>query len=92
MTRTGAPARGERVGGNALPSVSQVNQDSVDATTIIRSPASGSLGVGEERARSLVPLQSLENAVFPRRDPTDDALLRRFNALRTTPPSTARDE
>ncbi|KAL5514290.1 hypothetical protein ACEPAG_2378 [Sanghuangporus baumii] len=58
-----------------------------------RSPAGDNLSLVGERARSLVPLHSLENAVFPRRDPTDDALLRRFNALRTTAPtSTARDE
>ncbi|KAL5498623.1 hypothetical protein ACEPAH_1978 [Sanghuangporus vaninii] len=58
-----------------------------------RSPAGDNLSLVGEHARSLVPLHNLENAVFPRRDPTDDALLRRFNALRTTAPaSTARDE
>lgn len=57
------------------------------------SPVSGILGLEEGRTRLLVPLDSLENAVHPRRDPTDDALLRRFNALRTTQlASTARDE
>ncbi|KAI5120612.1 hypothetical protein M0805_008088 [Coniferiporia weirii] len=38
----------------------------------------------EEMKRSLIPLDNLENAVFPRRDPMDDALLRCFNGLRTS--------
>lgn len=33
--------------------------------------------------RALVPLGHLQTAVFPRRDPTDDMLLRRFDAMRT---------
>ncbi|KAH8116017.1 Gti1/Pac2 family-domain-containing protein [Phellopilus nigrolimitatus] len=50
------------------------------------SPVISANQLSEEGERSLVPLDNLENAVhFPRRDPTDDALLRRFDALRTTP-------
>lgn len=52
------------------------------------SPVGGTLALEDECERSLVPLDSLENALFPRRDPTDDALLRRFNAMRTTAPTT----
>ena len=91
---SGSAAPGDPVSISSLPSAEQVNQDSMDVAMNNRSPASASskLSLDEERARSLVPLQNLENAVFPRRDPTDDALLRRFNALRTTPPNTARDE
>lgn len=36
--------------------------------------------------RELIPLDDLGTALFPRRDPADDALLRRFRGLRTTPP------
>ncbi|THH07881.1 hypothetical protein EW145_g3083 [Phellinidium pouzarii] len=49
------------------------------------SPPSSTSRLMAESNRALIPLDNLENAIFPRRDPMDDALLRRFNGLRTTP-------
>lgn len=54
--------------------------------------ASVNAGVTRVKERVLVPLGDLRTAVYRRRDPTDDALLRRFKGLRTTPPANIMEE
>ncbi|EJD05540.1 uncharacterized protein FOMMEDRAFT_118678 [Fomitiporia mediterranea MF3/22] len=90
---TDAPSSPRPQPASALVSGLDSNSSGAHPLTPNQSPVANLSNLEGERVRALVPLDSLENAVFPRRDPTDDALLRRFNTLRTTPPaSTARDE
>lgn len=46
-------------------------------------PPPGTVAPPASDERVLVPLGYLQSVLFPRRDPTDDMLLRRFDALRT---------
>lgn len=58
-----------------LPPITSLSQQSTDSQADIPGPR-----------KLLVPLDTLDGATYPRRDPTDDALLRRFNALRAGQP------
>lgn len=58
---------------------------SATTTTIMSTTTPQTSPIG--RSRALIPLDDLGTVMFPRRDPADDALLRRFRGLRTTPPA-----
>ena len=90
---SGAPSSGGGESASVSPSVSTAVSSAPTIAAPLPLPAFSSLplapnGTPQEKERVLVPLGNLKHTnLYRRRDPTDDALLRRFNALRTTPPA-----
>ena len=69
---------GPGVAGSSMATHARTQTESTDDSSANASPSPAHFRIEEERQRSLVPLDSLENAISPRRDPTDDALLRKL--------------
>ena len=69
---------GPGVAGSSMATHARTQTESTDDSSANVSPSPAHFRIEEERQRSLVPLDSLENAISPRRDPTDDALLRKL--------------
>lgn len=75
---SGSILSGPGVAGTSMATHARTQTQTTDYSSVDLSPSAAHPTLVEERQRSLVPLDSLENAISPRRDPNDDALLRKL--------------